>query len=361
MLEISHVWSRIQGTLLPFLRSELDPITESQERLICLLELIRIEDFVPSISFTRGRPPSDRQALARAYVAKAFFNMGTTDELIERLKSSKNLRRICGWERLDEIPNESTFSRAFFEFAQSRLAEVVHARLIEKYQSQRLVGHICRDSTEILAREKPVQRKKVEKKRERRGRPRKGETRTARVGAVEQQLQMSFYEQIQSLPTECDRGAKVNAKGNLHYWTGYKLHIDTADGEIPISCVLTSASVSDVRVALPLMHMTSQRVINLYDLMDKGYQSQILEEESRKLNHVPIIDKRRSKSGEGIEMDPAQKERYKIRTTSERVNSRLKDDFGGRNVRVRGAIKVMAHLMFGILVLAADQLLKLAT
>ena len=43
----------------------------------------------------------------------------------------------------------------------------------------------------------------------------------------------------------------------------------------------------------------------------------------------------------------------------ERVNGRLKDEFGGRNVRVRGAAKVMAHLMFGVLALTADQILRL--
>jgi hypothetical protein len=43
----------------------------------------------------------------------------------------------------------------------------------------------------------------------------------------------------------------------------------------------------------------------------------------------------------------------------ERVNGRLKDEFGGREIRVRGAAKVMAHLMFGILALTVDQLLRL--
>jgi hypothetical protein len=43
----------------------------------------------------------------------------------------------------------------------------------------------------------------------------------------------------------------------------------------------------------------------------------------------------------------------------ERVNARLKDEFGGRTVCVRGAAKVMAHLMFGVLALTVDQLLRL--
>jgi hypothetical protein len=59
------------------------------------------------------------------------------------------------------------------------------------------------------------------------------------------------------------------------------------------------------------------------------------------------------------ELGWAEQERYKERTMVERANARLKDEFGGRNVRVRGAVKVMAHLMFGVLALTADQLMKL--
>lgn len=44
----------------------------------------------------------------------------------------------------------------------------------------------------------------------------------------------------------------------------------------------------------------------------------------------------------------------------ERVYSRLKDEFGARSVRLRGASKIMAHLMFGVLALTVDQLLPLA-
>ena len=41
------------------------------------------------------------------------------------------------------------------------------------------------------------------------------------------------------------------------------------------------------------------------------------------------------------------------------INGRLKDEFGGRHVRVRGHEKVLAHLMFGMTVLAASQLMHL--
>ena len=63
---------------------------------------------------------------------------------------------------------------------------------------------------------------------------------------------MTLAAMLADLPRACDVGAKRNAKGFKETWIGYKLHIDTADGEIPISCVLTAASVHDSQVAIPL-------------------------------------------------------------------------------------------------------------
>ena len=51
-------------------------------------------------------------------------------------------------------------------------------------------------------------------------------------------------------------------------------------------------------------------------------------------------------------------QRFKERSTAERGNSRLKDGFGFRHLRVRGHPKAHLHLMLGILALFADQLLK---
>jgi hypothetical protein len=62
-----------------------------------------------------------------------------------------------------------------------------------------------------------------------------------------------------------------------------------------------------------------------------------------------------------INYKSAEKIRYNERTTVELVNGRLKDEFGGRMLRVKGSQKVMCHLMFGILALTADQLLKFVT
>lgn len=164
---------------------------------------------------------------------------------------------------------------------------------------------------------------------------------------------------LKELPTACDRGTKKDSKGYKYSWNGFKLHLDVEDNGIPISAILTSASMHDSQAAIPLAVMTSQRVVNLYDLMDSAYDAELIKEHSRSLGHIPIVDNN-PRRGEKIEFDPAKSIRYNIRTTVERAYSRLKNEFGARMVMVKGALKVFAHLMFGVLVLAADQLLKLA-
>jgi hypothetical protein len=62
-----------------------------------------------------------------------------------------------------------------------------------------------------------------------------------------------------------------------------------------------------------------------------------------------------------LDFDYNEDVRYRERTTVERVNARLKDEFCGRSERVRGNAKVVCHLKFGIVALAADQILRLIT
>ena len=95
---------------------------------------------------------------------------------------------------------------------------------------------------------------------------------------------------LDDLPTACDVGTKKNSKGYKDTWVGYKLHIDVADGQIPISCLLTSASLHDSQAAIPLATLSAERTTNLYDLMDAAYDAEQIREHSRSLGHVPLID-----------------------------------------------------------------------
>src|SRR2546423_229586 len=359
---LSQFWLTVQGTLFPWLAAELGELSEKQKQLVKILELLQIERFIKGQQGVLGRPLEDRQAIARAFIAKAVYNLETTRQLLDRLASDERLRRLCGWERQRELPSEATFSRAFAEFAESQLPARVHEALIEKYEKPRLVGHISRDATAISAREKAAKKvkKAVVEAKPKGGRRKKGAAPKA-LTRLERQQSMTLAEMLADLPSGCDCGTKRNSKGHPSYWVGYRLHMDVADGGIPISCILTSASVNDSQVALPLATLTAQRVDNLYDLMDSAYDVPSIREKSIALGHVPLIDGHTRRGGEKPEFAPHDAQRYKERTTSERVFARLKEEFGGRVVRVRGPAKVMTSLLFGIIALTADQLLRLVS
>jgi transposase len=293
-------WNHIQGYLFPWLTEELGPLTDMHRKLIAILEVSRIHAFVQSWPGLPGRPAHDRAALARAFVAKAVMQIPTTVMLIERLRVDKQLRRLCGWETPGQVPSEATFSRAFAEFAKSELPSRVHEALIKRTHEDRIVGHISRDATAIEAREKPVRIEAPEKPKRKRGRPKKGEVVAKEPRRLERQGTMSVAEMLADLPTHCSVGTKRNAKGHTVSWIGYKLHLDVADGDIPISAVLTSASLHDSQAAIPLALVTAGRVTNLYDLMDSAYDAPEIAAASRTLGHVPIIDKNpRSKAPQG--------------------------------------------------------------
>ncbi len=350
MNQLSRILSWCQQSLFPVLEETTGPLSARLQRFVMVIELVSLEEHVGGHTVeSRGRPRSDRGSLARAFIAKAVLNLPDTRSLIDYLHESPTTRRLCGWCRRGEIPSESTFSRAFAEFSATELPQRLHEALIRQWQSDRLVGHICRDATAIIAREKPKTRHRKPKRKQRKQR---------RI--FKQIHEMTPDEMIDDLPKHCDVGRKHNSKGRMEQWTGYSLHIDWADGEIPVSCLLTSASMHDSQAAIPLAEISAQRVTSLYDIMDAAYDDALIREHSTALNHVPIIDHNPRGKTKRL-FDPAKAKRFTLRASAERGFSRIKDSFGARFVRVRGHPKVFAHLMFGILALTAEQLLRAAS
>jgi len=349
----------------------LGPLGPRYQLLVTVIEMVPVTRFLAHCPGTRGRPPSDRACLARTFIAKAILKLPTTVDLIDRLRCDKTLRRLCGFQRLGAVPSEATFSRAFDEFARLELATRMHEALIVATHKGQLVEHISRDATAIEAREKPVKVKALKRCRKK-VKPQKGEPGWQTVRRLERQREMTLAEMLADLPRHCAVGAKPNAKGHKDFWVGYKLHLDIADGGIPVTALLTSASLNDSQAAIPLATMTARRVVNFCDLMDASYKAPEIDAACRDLGRVPIVpeqprrDKRKkeamaaeAKARRAINFAAPEDVRYRQRTTAERVNARLKDEFGGRFVRVRGHAKVTCHLMFGILALTVDQLMRL--
>jgi hypothetical protein len=217
-----------------------------------------------------------------------------------------------------------------------------------------LIGHVSLDATAIEGREAPAkqtQEPSQELPAKKRGRPSKDQERSpAPPKRLELQPSRFFEQNLADLPIACNVGTKRNSRGYKESWIGYKLHIASTDFDVPLCAILTSASLHDSQVASPLMQQSGSLVKHsLYDLMDAAYDAPAIDAFSRDQGHVPIIDPnpRCSKNprtcpatiGNGNggvslscrytrTLSPHEKSRFKERSSVERVNSNLKDNWG---------------------------------
>ena len=138
----------------------------------------------------------------------------------------------------------------------------MHA-LIKTHLVDQLVGHLSREGTAIVARERSQPRTAQQPaasspgapaKAKKRGRPRRGEPLrpAAKPSPLARQREQTCSQIIGEIPRHCDRGTQCNAQGYKLSWNGYKLHIDTADCGVAIAALLASASMHDSRAAIPL-------------------------------------------------------------------------------------------------------------
>ena len=355
-------------------------LTPVHQRIVHTLDLINMDALLGYSAKTAGAPEHNRVALAQAFVAKAVLGFEQTTQLRSRLAVDVLLRRLLGFESNRRLPSEATFSRAFAEFARTGLPAKAHEALIRQHLGQALIGHIARDSTAIHARAraqyspaetaalneakaaKQAQLTQQDKQPKRRGRPPASAAQAQKAkprSRIPAQLLQTPEQALAELPHLCNKGKKLNAQGNFNTWVGYKLHLDVACCGVPITAALTSASVYDNQVSVPLARLSAQRVTSLYTLMDAAYDSEALRQLERELGHVPIVAINSRGRDNPPTLDEAQKKRFGERTVVERINSRLKDGFGCGSVWVKGHAKVLCHTTFAVLAVSSDALMRL--
>lgn len=368
---ISKIWNNIQYNLFPQLEEDSGELSPELKTLVSILELVRVEEFVPCTRFNNGRPCKDRRAIARAYVAKIVLKFHYTKQLVSYLKKDEQLRLICGWDSISKVPSESKFSRAFKEFAKVSLPDRVHKALIQGIYKDQIVGHVIKDSMPIEVREKHVKKDSV-KNRKKIKNEQKKKKRAGELNRRQKQLkETNLDKMIESLPIVCDKGMKKSSQGYTKIWKGYKLHAAVDDNCVPLAVIVTSASLNDCEAAIPLATKSHQIVPNFYDLMDAAYDHPEIKEHSISLGHIPVIDKCPVNKAQKIEKENEKKRkkllnfrtaediRYKERLPKERFNALYKDYHGGREIVYRGYSKVFCHVMFGVLVVAATTILKM--
>jgi len=412
--KIAAFWARVQHSLFPHIEATVtDPLTERLYDLIVILEFLRVEELLRRVDQHGhvGAPPADRAPLLRAFIAKAVLKIDTTRALYERLRVDGALRRLCGWDGAPlpprtlrsgmmpagtavqatgqgkrrhakyRVPSEATFSRSFAAFAAAGVLDLVHMQRAQEYLGEEVWEHGAHDATAIHARERPAPKSpKPTEPPKPKGRPKKGEERPAPPPKrlQQQRSEPELKKILAELPTACDKGGKKNSKGDTEWWAGYKLHLLTVDGDIPVAALTTSASMHDSGAAIPLMRLAAQRGLRvLYDLFDAAYDAEEIRAEAEALGQVPIIAANTRSATQKAELESLAKRpfsrldveqalvetdrrrRFKARSGVERVNARLKEDPGVRLVRVRGHPKVHALLMCGVLVTFARAVLCL--
>lgn len=355
-------------------------LTPMHQRIAHTLDWLDMDSLLGYAGRRVGAPERSRVALAQAFVAKAVLGFEQTTQLRSRLAVDTVLRRLLGFEPNRPLPSEATFSRAFAEFARIGLPARAHEALIRKHLGDSVIGHIARDSTAICAREraqysadetaalnaaKAAKADKTPKEPKRRGRPPAGSVaadKTAQAkprSRIPAQLLQTPEQALADLPQLCNKGKKRNAQGHFNTWVGYKLHLDVACCGVPITAALTSASVYDNQVSVPLARLSAQRVTSLYTLMDAAYDSEPLRQLERELGHVPIVAINSRGRENPPTLDAAEKMRFGERTVVERINSRLKDSFGCASMWVKGHAKVLCHTTFAVLAVSVDALMRL--
>lgn len=292
-------------------------------------------------------------------MAKAVLGLRQTKQLRQRLLLDAPLHQLLGFEACHKLPSEATFSRAFAQFARMGLPARMYEALIRAHLGASLIDHDARDSAAIVARERAQPSPRAHKVAKRRGRRPAGARPAEARSRIPAQLLQTPEQALAALPTACNKGKKRDAQGNINGWIGYKLHLKVACCGVPITAALTSASVHDSQLSVPLARLSAQRVTSLYALMDAAYDSEPLHQLERDLGHVPNRGHQPPRPCSAAYPGCRATQTICVRTVVERINSRLKDGFACDAIWVKGHSKVLYHAMFAVLALSVDALMSL--
>jgi len=286
----------------------------------------------------KGRIGYDLLSILGMQMLKMHYRQQTIKETLLLLRENGNLREILG---ISSVPSPASASRLSRVVERIIQPAVLHERVIQLYRDgmDRMVGHLCIDSTIIGAREKPFKKEKdpcaATPSIQKRGRKKKGsdeqkdylERKAEAKARKAEYLAESPEKSISELETRCSMTAKQNSKGKRQWFIGYKAHLATDDFGVPVAFAVTGACVHDCKVAVPLMKLANRRTGFYYALMDKGYLNPDIDAYAESIGREVIIDQRAHRSVAAVPMEDAAAVRYKARTTVERTNSELKDGF----------------------------------
>jgi len=348
------LWLEISQGVFSWAEEDFGPLDERYQLFVSTCEaVIKPNDFAYAKWTGNGRPLNDRIAIVKAFIFKATFNIPTTKELIRQLRAEPVARRLCGWSSTAQIPSETGFSNANREFAERGFTEKWFEDIVAESHGDVHVDTISYDSAPIAVRAKAANAKKTLAEID----PDQPHPPNDRL---KRQLWQDPATSMLELPQECEWGQKVDAQGKKKQWKGGKYHVAVTRDGFPVAWKYTSASLHDSQVMIPLAKQAMSRVDHYFDLADAAYDAVAIRTACANEGSIAIIDRnRRNSADEPTGMTDTEAEMYKQRTSAERYFSHLLDSHGGRTVRVRTPKKIALHLMYGTLVIAVEQIMRM--
>ena len=120
---LSECWFGWQARLFPALEDAVGRLAERYQSFVAVLEFVRVERFLPHFTGLPGRPREDRAALARAFIAKAVFDLTTTRALLEQLCHRRDAASLVRLERGARDPQRGDLLARLRRVRRQRLAE----------------------------------------------------------------------------------------------------------------------------------------------------------------------------------------------------------------------------------------------
>ncbi len=225
----------------------------------------------------RGRYGYPLQAMWRAYLVSFFLNMGSTNELINRLRCDHPLRELCGLP--SKLPDRRTFNR----FIQ-RLKEPHHADMVEQVITQVADKHkeITPDLGDELAIDSTTVRSHCS--------PHRKSKRSGRTERSDPEAEWGYKNTTQA------------KEGSKQFIMGFKMHmVSDANYEVPLGCILTPANRSDNPMLVKVMDKVLGQLSWLKPtalMADRGYDAGYNFDYLHRKGILPII-KITDKAGEG--------------------------------------------------------------
>lgn len=299
---------------------------EKTERSCSILRSLNLDDIEEVVSEVyhqegAGRPPRKPIGIFKALIMKRVKQIPSDRELYRRLWYDQDLREVCDIEAEQKPYHPTQMTRFRNRIGVARLERIMGGLVDELLKGGLIIGKIVvMDATFIKAYSK------------------RDPHENSRGGS--------------------DPQAKVGRNGKT-YELGYKLHIAIdAKSELPLAVIVASANDNEKKHAPVLLEKALKATKRLVKLVvaDSQYSSGNLRDQASSLGIRVVIpfptNQQRAQKGL-LRVDryfrthgpTIEKRLYRLRSSVERVNSRLKEQLCLENHRVRSIERITVHVL----------------